>query len=192
MQNFHWSPGIGDPTIGGWVTVALYALAAISTFKTFRVVIDGGENTLWRAMFLLLVLLGINKQLDLQSAITELGRVLASEEGWYDERRTVQLWFVLGVAAVCLALAIMLLGLARNAPLATWIALSGMTVLLAFVLIRAASFHHIDRFIGDRILGLKWNWILEMGGISIVLLSSEWRQRGWKQTETMRISGAKK
>jgi len=60
------------------------------------------------------------------------------------------------------------------------------------VLIRAASFHHIDRFIGDRILGLKWNWILEMGGISIVLLSSEWRQRGWKQTETMRISGAKK
>jgi hypothetical protein len=192
MQNFHWSPGIGDPTIGGWVTVALYALAAISTFKTFRVVIDGGENTLWRAMFLLLVLLGINKQLDLQSAITELGRVLASEEGWYDERRTVQLWFVLGVAAVCLALAIMLLGLARNAPLATWIALSGMTVLLAFVLIRAASFHHIDRFIGDRILGLKWNWILEMGGISIVLLSSEWRQRGWKQTETMRVSGAKK
>ena len=192
MQNFHWSPSIGDPTIGGWVTVALYALAAISTFETFRVVIDGGENTLWRAMFLLLVLLGINKQLDLQSAITELGRVLASEEGWYDERRTVQLWFVLGVAAVCLALAIMLLGLARNAPLATWIALLGMTVLLAFVLIRAASFHHIDRFIGDRILGLKWNWILEMGGISIVLLSSEWRQRGWKQTETMRVSGAKK
>jgi hypothetical protein len=57
------------------------------------------------------------------------------------------------------------------------LALTGTVAVLAFVLIRAASFHHIDQFIGERILGLKWNWILEVGGISIVLLSSEWRRR---------------
>ena len=50
-------------------------------------------------------------------------------------------------------------------------------VVLAFVLIRAASFHHIDRFIDARILGLKWNWVVEMGGISIVLVASQWRDR---------------
>jgi hypothetical protein len=53
----------------------------------------------------------------------------------------------------------------------------GTVLVLAFVLIRAASFHHIDQFIGERILGFKWNWVLEMGGISIVLLGSEWRRR---------------
>jgi hypothetical protein len=24
---------------------------------------------------------------------------------------------------------------------------------------------------------LKWNWVLEIGGISIVLIASEWRRR---------------
>ena len=28
MTHFNWTPGIGDPTIGGWVTVALYLLAS--------------------------------------------------------------------------------------------------------------------------------------------------------------------
>ena len=28
VTHFNWTPGIGDPTIGGWVTVALYLLAS--------------------------------------------------------------------------------------------------------------------------------------------------------------------
>jgi hypothetical protein len=28
------------------------------------------------------------------------------------------------------------------------------------------------RFIGEKILGFRWNWILEMGGISVVLGAS--------------------
>jgi hypothetical protein len=177
MADFNWSPGIGDPSIGGWITVALYALAAVSALVTFHSVVDRGESLLWKGLFFLMVLLGINKQLDLQSALTELGRVLANQEGWYDRRQVVQVWFIVGVAAVCVFLAVFLLVLARRSPGPTWVALLGMIVVLAFVLIRAASFHHIDRFIGDRILGLKWNWVLEMGGISIILLGSEWRRR---------------
>ncbi len=124
-----------------------------------------------------MVALGINKQLDLQSALTELGRLLASQEGWYDQRQLVQIWFIVGVAVSCVALALIFIALARYAPVATWLAIAGVTIVLAFVLIRAASFHHIDRFIGERILGLKWNWVLEMGGTSIVLLASELRRR---------------
>jgi len=177
MQEFHWRPGIGDPTVGGWVTVGLYALAAISVFRTLRAVERPGEGAFWRGIFIMLVLLGINKQLDLQSALTDLGRILAFLQGWYAQRQTVQVWFILGVAAVCLLVAIALLVLARKAPAPTWVALIGMAIVLAFVLIRAASFHHIDRFINARILGLKWNWVLEMGGLSVVLLGSEWRRR---------------
>ena len=88
----------------------------------------------------------------------------------------MQVWFMVGVAITCLTTAIILLIWARKSPAPTWLALLGTAAVLAFVLIRAASFHHIDRLIGQRILGLTWNWILEMGGISLVLVASEWRR----------------
>jgi hypothetical protein len=76
------------------------------------------------------------------------------------------------VAAVCADIAVGLLLLAHKTPYSTQLALLGMVIVLAFVLIRAVSLHDIDRLIGERVLGLKWNWILETGGISIVLLGS--------------------
>jgi hypothetical protein len=176
MHQFAWRPGIGDPTIGGWVTVVLYFFAVWSTWKTAHSVGASSEDHLWRVISILFIALGINKQLDLQTALTELGRMVASEQGWYGERRIVQVWFIIGVALTCVFIAIILLIWARKYPAPTWLALIGMTTVLAFVLIRAASFHHIDKFIGDRILGLKWNWVLEMTGIATVIIASEWRR----------------
>jgi hypothetical protein len=70
----------------------------------------------------------------------------------------------------------MLLIWMRRAPFPTWLAVLGTTLVLAYVLIRAASFHHIDRFIGQSILGLRWNWVIEISGISLVLVAGVWRQ----------------
>ena len=134
------------------------------------------EGQLWRAISILFAALGVNKQLDLQTALTEFGRMIAFDQGWYDERRIVQLWFIVGVALTCTFIAIISLIWARKSPAATWLALVGTTTVLAFVLIRAASFHHIDRFLGHRILGLNFNWVLEMTGIAMVIVASEWRR----------------
>ena len=41
-----------------------------------------------------------------------------------------------------------------------------------FILIRAASFHHVDRMLGEQVMCLKMNWILELGGISLILLGA--------------------
>jgi hypothetical protein len=177
MQEFSWSPGIGDPTIGGWVTVFLYFWAVYSAWKAANLERRFARSSLtWRAISIMFVALGINKQLDLQTALTELGRMVAVNQGWYGQRQIVQVWFIIGVAVVCLLIAIVLLILTRRTAAPTWLALVGTTIVLAFVLIRAASFHHIDRFIGERILGLKWNWVLEMSGIAIVIVASEWRR----------------
>jgi uncharacterized membrane protein len=175
MHHFNWTPGIGDPTIGGWVTVVLYALAAASCWITGRGV-GSREKRIWWIFVILFVVLGLNKQLDLQSALTEAGRVLAANQGWYARRKIVQLDFVIAVAICGLIAVVTLLIWARKAPLPTWLALTGVTLVIGFVLIRAASFHHIDRFIHMRILGLRWNWVLEMGGISMVLVASFWRR----------------
>ena len=183
MTHFNWSPGIGDPTIGGWVTVALYLLASGSCWISAQKlgledIPRSNERRAWRAISVLFLALGINKQLDLQTALTEAGRVLAQYQGWYEQRQVVQLIFIALVAMTCLIAAITLLLWARNSLFPTRIALIATTMVLSFVLIRAASFHHVDRFIGQKLLGLRWNWILELSGISLVLLASQWRQVG--------------
>jgi len=176
LHQFNWTPGIGDPTLGGWVTVVLYFLAMVSCWMTARRC-KTKERRIWIAISILFLGLGINKQLDLQSALTEFGRVLAYQEGWYDQRQTVQVAFIILVAIICVCTAMALLVMTFRSPFPTWLALSGTVLVIGFVLIRAASFHHIDRFIGDTVLGARWNWILEMGGISVVLLASYWRRK---------------
>lgn len=75
-------------------------------------------------------------------------------------------------------LAAILFRVARPFPASTKIAGLGLIIIAVFVLVRAASFHHMDRLLGDRILLLKLNWILELGGIAVVLLGGSKR---WKQ-----------
>jgi hypothetical protein len=158
------------------VTVVLYFVAVWSTWRTASLVARTGEGHTWRAISVMFIGLGINKQLDLQSALTELGRMIAFQQGWYGERQTVQVWFHHRSGSYLRSDRSHVF-LARRARAPTWLGLFGTTTVLAFVLIRAASFHHIDKFIGDRILGLKWNWVLEMGGIATVIIASEWRGR---------------
>lgn len=176
-MDFNWRPGIGDPTFRGWVTVVLYFIACVSCWKTAGVVRDRdgrSDRYAWRAISVSFFALGINKQLDLQTALIELGRILAYAGGWYEQRRTVQVDFIIGAAIVCLIAALILLFWARKSPTQTWLAAVGLMFVLGFVLIRAAQFEH--HIIGNRILGNKWNWVLEMGGIAMVLLGSELRR----------------
>src|SRR6266478_9122626 len=138
MHEFDWSPGIGDPTIGGWLTVILYFLTMVSCWRTADIIrlrerYISSEKYTWRGVSILFLALGINKQLDLQTALTELGRVLAYYQGWYGERQTVQVWFMVGVAITCITTAIILLIWARKSPAPTWLALLGTAAVLAFV-----------------------------------------------------------
>ena len=183
MHQFNWTPGIGDPTVGGWITVLLYFLAVISCWKAARnsQLLD---RKIWYLISISFFVLGINKQLDLQSALTELGRIIAFQEGWYGQRETVQLFFIIAVALFCGWAVIALLVWAMQSPLPTWLALVGATSVIGYVLIRAASFHHIDRFIGSTVLGFRWNWVLEMCGITVVFLASWWRQHQTKRARS--------
>jgi hypothetical protein len=173
-----WSPGIGDPTIMGWLTVVLYALGAWQCYRvatTHSSLLRPREGALWWMLVYGLLAFGINKQLDLQSALTEIGRIFAAQQGWYEKRHEVQILFIYGVAAFAIFATIALAVLARKAPLATFFALTGSVCLFSFVVIRAASFHHFDLYIGSVIFGLRMNWILEMGGICIIVASARWR-----------------
>jgi hypothetical protein len=124
---------------------------------------------LWLGIILLLTFLGINKQLDLQTAFTELGRIAAHSGGWYADRRRFQIVFILGVLLASLWLLRSILLLASGEGLLLAPVLSGIAFLSCFVVTRAASFHHIDRLLKVNFAGLKMNWILELGGIGLII-----------------------
>jgi hypothetical protein len=177
-----WSPGIGDPTLAGWLTVVAYFVTAWLVFavvkRTPSFLSDvRRERMLWLLLAWLFVALGVNKQLDLQSAVTELGRIMARDEGWYAERREVQREFVALVALVALVAATALVLVARGASTHLRVAIAGTVALLGFVVIRAASFHHVDVALKDDVGGFRTNWLLEVSGITVVMLAALSRYR---------------
>lgn len=179
----NWSPGIGDPSLGGWFTFLLYVVAGWTTWRLLRewkelhTCTQRYEHWFWRALFIGLTLLGINKQLDLQSALTEIGRILADKQGWYADRRQLQMAFIAGIAMLGLTLFAVTLHLTWGAPASTLWALLGGTGLLVFVIIRAASFHHVDAVLGHRFSGLRINWLLETGALLVIIGSAMQRRR---------------
>jgi len=163
-----WSPGIGDPTVMGWVTVAAYAGATVlCAFAARGAESANGKRSgwFWLSLAVVYLLLGINKQLDLQSLLTEIGRISAHAGGWYEQRRVIQLVFIAGVIA---AGAVGWFGLMMTAPWRSWprsLALLGTTFLIGFVIVRAASFNRVDALLGTTWLGMRGNWLLELPGI---------------------------
>jgi hypothetical protein len=171
-----------DPTISGWLIQIIYVLVSVSCWRTARKLAlnhacASREHHVWQVIAILFVALFISKQLSLDTALTEAGRNLAFSEGWYKQRQVVQVALIVLVTLSGIIAEIILLTWARIGRLPTTVALVGATFVLAYLMVRAISFHPIDQFIGGRILGLRWNWVLQMGGISVVLMASEWRKK---------------
>ncbi len=146
-----WYLGIGDPTIWGWLSTAMYFVTAWLCWRAWRRESagrrqgrDGLRPGFWLVLGIMVLLLGINKQLDLQTWMTSAARKAAKAEGWYKRRHEVQLVFLaaLGVAgAGCVGVAVWSL---RHVWRRYWLGVLGMASLLAYVALRASSFHHLD------------------------------------------------
>ena len=174
----YWAPGIGDPSIAGWVTVGLYFAAAVISLRVGfakNPKLARSERIFYRLLGVGLFALGVNKQLDLQTAFTELGRIMAAKGGWYEYRRRVQRVFILGVGLGAFAVAALGVLMLRRTPWATKIAFLGSLGLVAFVVIRASSFHHVDLFIRASWFGIRFNWLIEIGAILVTLAGVSYR-----------------
>jgi hypothetical protein len=167
----NWHPGIGDPTAGGWLIAFAYFGAAWLAWKALA----GWESQrsprsrrFWQFILGAMLVLGVNKQLDLQTAFTNIGRWLAWHQGWYADRRGVQVAFIALLLVGGVALLVALLWWLRPLSRAQQLGLAGLCALGAFVMIRAASFHHVDMLLGLELGGLRVNWLLEGGSIAVI------------------------
>lgn len=176
IRDGHWFPGIGDPTPMGWFTVVAYlttaVLCALCALRLSLGLKDKTGGIVWGIIALILVFLGINKQLDLQSWLTIAGKAISQKQGWYHYRRWVQLFFILGIVGT------VVVGLKKIRPIlakqtrSSFMGLIGLGFLSSFVIVRAASFHHIDYFIGLNPGGIRMNWVLELGGILAIAIAA--------------------
>ena len=163
---YGWTPQIGDPSVLGWFTVASYFSASLLCFRAAGY--DTSAKNLWRAVGFALVVLGINKQLDLQTLLTQVGRELARSGHWYEQRRILQRIFISVIAFTSILGAIAIILMFKNRSREFRMASIGLVLLAAFVCIRAASFHHVDSFLKLSFLGARFNWIIELGGIALI------------------------
>lgn len=167
--------GVGDLTVQGWVAFfAYFAVAGLCYRAAASCWRDSGASNrsckVWIAFSAILVLLGVNKQLDFHVWINALGRGLAESEGWYQHRWVVQVTFFAGFAAAVVVVMVLLiwLGWGHLRPLSG--ALLGMAGLAAFLLIRAISFDVLDlrTYVGE----IKLHEILEMAGLLLIGVSA--------------------
>jgi hypothetical protein len=182
MSTERWSPGIGDPTWVGWFTVFAYFVAFL---LCLRVGLKAAQETpwprrtvaAWCSLAALLLFLCINKQLDLQSLLTQTVRDHALAHGWHPARRYYQIRFMAGLALGSVIAAVLLMISAfRARSLWTRVACLGTILLMAWILLRASSFHLVDQRLAFKFWSMNYNWIAELTPIAMISLAA-WRTR---------------
>ena len=172
-KNGVWHAGIGDPTLLGWVTVLAYCIATLRcAFKASKLDKNEANYRFWAYLAIFLLLLAINKQLDLQSWFTQAMRTAAQMQGWYEHRKSLQLLFIvslsIGTLFTLISIRLFLEQSWHKYPL-TWV---GIVLLSTFILMRAASFSHIDQMIHYPIFGIRLNGVMEIGSIALIIFGS--------------------
>lgn len=177
IEDGHWRPGIGDPTIIGWLTTGLYlaaaGLCAICAWRSDRISPVNHprhHRVFWQTLTVVMLLMAINKQLDLQSWLMLIGRKVASAQGWYSQRQIVKKWFITGIAISSLILIMWLGWTCRRVIRHYGLALFGIMLLLTFIVVRTGS-HHV-KILGWEQGGVWMNYILEISSITCIGLSA--------------------
>ncbi|HNS55439.1 MAG TPA: hypothetical protein PKO34_00160 [Smithellaceae bacterium] len=164
-----WKPGIGDPSFMGWFTVfSYYLVASLCLLKMIsRALLPGKKAWLfWAFMCLTMIVLGIIKQYNLLSAVTEMWRLIARHGGWMEQRWIFQvgamiLFFVISVIFSTFLYRRSLQFFSVQEKIAAF----GLVYLVLFVGLRAISLHQFGTVLGWEIWGVRINWIAELFGI---------------------------
>jgi hypothetical protein len=170
-----WHPGFHDDYFIGWLITSSYFACALlaALIATFhRQMEEKLAVKFWHVVSLIMVLLGLNKQLALQILLTEIGRHIAQTQGWYDQRRILQFSFIIVFAVTFTTASIWFAMKYRDSLRRYMLVFCGLFFLLGFVIIRAATFHHFNELIQIELFyGLTMNWALELAGIYMIILA---------------------
>lgn len=166
----YWREGILAADAADWITVAAYGVAALLAGRAAGAARGHRrrrERAFWRAGAALMLLLGINEIFDFQTLLTAIGVAYAQSAGFYEQRRAFQAAFLAALVVAAVVAGLALLRATRRTDPTVRVGLAGLVFIGAFVLIRAASFHHADALLGLGPRAFNFGSMQEMAGIAI-------------------------
>jgi hypothetical protein len=152
--NLTWRLGANDPGWVGWGISAAYLAVAGLWCLAAR---GGGGLAPWQrdpkcvaqfAVAAALLLLGLNKELDLQTPFIYAVRSVAEAEGWYGWRHIAQWLFIVGLSLAGLGFVSLVVWRLRSQPLLLAATALGLTILVAYVGVRASPIRHVHSLFG--------------------------------------------
>jgi hypothetical protein len=170
-----WSASIAQADLADWLTVTGYLLCALLSCRAACHAGRGKlrrEKIFWRTTSFLLLFLAGNELLDLQTLLTSLGRAHAKTQGWYEKRRIVQAVFILALCIAAALAGLVAMWIARRSDIGVRLALAGLVLIGLFVLLRAASFHHLDQLLSGGSIVLSLGVAQEIAGILVVAIGA--------------------
>jgi hypothetical protein len=164
---------IHDPTVEGWAVTAAYAATTalcVAAWLRERRSPDPKKRLpqFWGALAVAMLVLTVNKQLDLHNAITAVGRRWVHWAGLYAQRRLLQATFVAIFALAAFCVALFLTWRIGRRLIRHPLACSGILVLACFILFRAASFHHVAMVHTPAVAADVARPLLELAGATLI------------------------
>jgi len=158
----------------GYVVAAALCFTARRAWTRSRLPQDRRIAALWLLTGACLSFLALNRALGLDAGLTTLFRSMAMREGWYADRRALQLLVVLLLAVGVVV--VLLLGRRFASGRIPYpevrIVLVATVLLLGFVAIRACSFHYLDEVLGRTLAGFRVGGLAEFAAILSVAVSA--------------------
>lgn len=165
----HWNFAPHDNDAIGWLATAAYLFAALFCGQIWlrsrmhpTGLVAHRHPWFWCAAALLLLGLGLNKQLDFQTLLHEAGRDWTQSHGWYESRRTAQKFFVAALAGLMICAVVILrkplLGMAQSNRLF----FLGASLVTVYVGLRVASIEHLQ---GKN--NARWEHSRKLGAVEV-------------------------
>ena len=173
-----------DHTFLGWLTTGMYVAAAtLSAVAAHEQVNDARllapdrrrVAAFWWLLSAGLLVLALNKPLDLQTAITDTLRDLAQRDGWYGRRRVLQVMLVCGALGLCAVGAWVIRRLLGHHWRTHRLVLAGIGVLLVYLLLRVADIERLGEMTGLPLEAIGVRDALEWIGLMLIGAAA-WRR----------------
>ena len=177
-----WHFGIGDPNVTGWSITLGYLTTAFFSFLHARHYLASRairHARFWLMISLFLLLMGINKQLDLQILLLETAKSFSLQYGFYQHRHSLVVAFI-GTLLLwgAASQAWLYSGLKRLHRPERW-ALIGLGIAFAFIASRAAYFQHLVGPFEQSPRLAQWiYWFMEFAIIGCIARATYGREWG--------------
>lgn len=176
-----------------WFITTLYFMTLIIFFRIFllarRYAVD---SRFWLILTIFILLMGLNKQFDIQTDIKNYIRDIAIYEGWYESRAYIQtllISFITLIGLITLVKAKFILK--RYWIRYKWICLS-FGLLIFYISIRLISLHAMDIALRYQIYEIiKVQQIIEISIIMLLIISCIPFTKGYLKTQTNSITTKK-